>query len=84
MVWVEELKKSLLRAGDHIAHDIPIGNYTSHDGEHFHFRLWHELPDGSKKSINAFIRLFAKEHKWEVTKVAHKKFSIEIIARPLP
>lgn len=82
MFWIDALKESLCRAGDHIAVDAPVESWASDLGDHFLFRLWHELPKGSARHVTKYIELFAKEKEWKVIKVNHKKFTIEIIAQP--
>jgi hypothetical protein len=83
MFWVEALKESLSRAGDHIAPDAPIDSGVSELGDHYRLKLWHTLPKGGKSYVTQYIKLFAKEHQWKVIKVNHSKFYIEIIARPV-
>jgi len=85
MDWIEELRASLLRAGDHIAENKETLYWNSPDGGSnvFVYRLWHQLPAGTKAHVTAYIRGFAQAHGWKIQKVTHKKFAIEVTAAPL-
>jgi hypothetical protein len=84
MDWVEELRASLLRAGDHISEGHPTLYKDGANGGStvFVFKLWHQLPADAKRPVTAYIRGFAKSHGWDV-KIKHYKFAIEVTAMPI-
>ena len=77
MDWIEELRVSLLRAGDHIAEDFPVHRVPTAEGERITFKLWHTVPDEAKTPIAQYIRLFAEENGERVKKISHRKFLIQ-------
>jgi len=84
MDWVDELKASLLRAGDHIAPDIPTLTQPVEGGTRVYFKLFHQLPDKSRASVSSYIRLFAEEQGHKISKVTHKKFLIQFLVDENP
>ena len=58
--------------------DVETLNWPTEKGDHYAYKLWHELPKGSRTYVTKYIKLSAKEEGWKAT-VIHRKFSIEII-----
>lgn len=71
--WVDELRASLLRAGDHIASPSLI--YPIGDREHFVFRLHHSIPIEARDAVRSYIQLYAKEKGW----IAKAKIKVLLI-----
>ena len=76
-MWIDELRCSLTRAGDHIADGYPTHVSADDQGQHAFIKLWHTLPSGAKEPVTRYIKAFAKEANCRVTKVKHSKFAIE-------
>jgi hypothetical protein len=83
MNWIEELKSSLIRAGDHIAPDVETHVHSKEVGNLYTFKLFHELPKGSKRHVSEYIRLFAEEHGVKA-RVTHKRLLIQILVSEDP
>jgi len=85
MDWIEELRASLLRAGNHIAESHPTfyGEGANGGSTVFVFKLRQQLPAEAKSAISSYIRGFAKNHGWKVEKVRHRKFHIEVTVSPI-
>jgi hypothetical protein len=77
MDWTNELRDSLLRAGDHIAAHYPIHREPTPEGERITFKLGIALPKEAKAPVTQYIRLFAEENGVKVKRVSHKKFLIQ-------
>lgn len=76
------MKASLLRAGDHIAAEVPTYNSITPEGDLYVFKLAHVIPPECRRAISAYIRGYGKEQGWRVKRVRHKKFFIEILTEP--
>lgn len=75
---MEELRASLLRAGDHIAESYPIAFTEGEDGLQIGFKLWHRLPEGAAHYVTQYIKGFLGQDGWKVKRVRHQKFMIWI------
>ena len=56
-----------MRAGDHIAPNIPTVFHEQDGSTFIGFRLRQSLPEDAKAPLRSYIKLFAKDNGWDVT-----------------